>query len=74
MVGYKKREENMIENFIYNVANTKTYGHIMVDINDWRSDKILLQVNLKGKLLPTFIKKHIQVTTKAPTNPTINHL
>lgn len=69
MIGYKKREEEMIENFIYNVANTKTYGHIMVDINDWRSDRVLLQVNLKGKLLPTFITKCIKINSAPAYRP-----
>jgi co-chaperonin GroES (HSP10) len=59
----------MINNFIYNVANTKSYGHIMVDVNDWHSDKIIMQVNLKGKLLPTFITKVIKINSAPAYRP-----
>ena len=59
----------MVNNFIYDIANTKSYGHIMVNVNDWHSDKILLQVNLKGKLLPTFITKVIKINPAPAYRP-----
>ena len=59
----------MVENFIYNIANTKSYGHIMVDINDWNDDKLIMQVSLKGKLLPTFITKCIKINSAPAYRP-----
>jgi len=59
----------MVENFIYNVANTKSYGHIMIDVNDWHSDRMLMQVNMKGKLLPTFITKVVKINSAPAYRP-----
>jgi len=59
----------MVKSFIYNIANTKTYGHIMVNVNDWHSDKILQQINLKGKLLPTFITKVVKINSAPAYRP-----
>ena len=59
----------MLETFTYNIANTKTYGHIMVNINDWNDDKILMHINLKGKLLPTFITKCVKINSAPAYRP-----
>ena len=59
----------MLDKFIYNVANTKSYGHIMIDVNDWHSDRMLLQVNMKGKLLPTFITKVVKINPAPAYRP-----
>ena len=55
--------------FIYDIANTKSYGHVMVDINDWKSDSILQQINLKGKLLPTFITTAVKINSAPAYRP-----
>jgi len=59
----------MLETFTYDIANTKSYGHIMVDINDWNDDKALLQISLKGKLLPTFITKCVKINSAPAYRP-----
>lgn len=55
--------------FIYDLANTKSYGHIMVDINDWKSSSLLEQINLKGKLLPTFITTAVKINSAPAYRP-----
>ena len=58
-----------LDNFVYDVANTKTYGHIMVDMNDWKSDRAILQINLKGKLLPTFMTNVVKINSAPAYRP-----
>lgn len=53
----------MINEFIYNIANTKSYGHVMININDWITNDSLLCVNLQGKVLPTKITKVVKINT-----------
>lgn len=59
----------MLDNFEYNIAKTKAYGHIMISTEDWIDTSLILQVNLKGKLLPTKITKVLKINSAPAYRP-----
>lgn len=58
-----------IEDFAFDIANTKYYGHVMININDWISTSVLRQINLRGKVLPTKITKVVKVNPAPAYRP-----
>lgn len=59
----------MLDKFVYNIANTKSYGHVMININDWISTNNLLCINLKGKVLPSKITKAVKINSAPAYRP-----
>lgn len=50
-----------MKDFVYNIANTKAYGHVMINVNDWYSTSMLSIVNMKGRRVPTNITKVVDI-------------
>lgn len=48
---------------LFDIANTKAYGHVIINSEDWRSPEPLVLTNLKGKIIPT------NITTAIGINP-----
>lgn len=59
----------MLGNFIYDIANTKTYGHILVDSNDWYNTSALLQINMRGKVKPSYVTKVVDINPAPAYRP-----
>ena len=48
---------------LFDIANTKAYGHVIINSEDWHSPEPLVLTNLKGKIIPT------NITTTVGINP-----
>ena len=48
---------------LFDIANTKAYGHVIINSEDWHSPEPLVLTNLKGKVIPT------NITTAVGINP-----
>ena len=48
---------------LFDIANTKAYGHVIINSEDWHSPEPLVLTNLKGKIIPT------NITTAVGINP-----
>ena len=48
---------------LFAIANTKSYGHVIINSEDWHSPEPLVLTNLKGKIIPT------NITTAVGINP-----
>lgn len=48
---------------LFDIANTKSYGHVIINSEDWHSPEPLVLTNLKGKIIPT------NITTAVGINP-----
>ena len=48
---------------LFDIANTKAYGHVIINFEDWHSPEPLVLTNLKGKVIPT------NITTAVGINP-----
>lgn len=59
----------MLDNFEYNIAKTKAYGHILISTEDWIDTNILTKINIKGRLLPTKITKVLKINSAPAYRP-----
>lgn len=48
---------------LFDIANTKAYGHVIINSEDWHNPESLVLTNLKGKIIPT------NITTAVGINP-----
>ena len=48
---------------LFDIANTKAYGHVIINSEDWHSPEPLVLTNLKGKIIST------NITTTVGINP-----
>lgn len=48
---------------LFDIANTKAYGHVIINSEDWHNPEPLVLTNLKGKIIPT------NITTAVGINP-----
>lgn len=48
---------------LFDIANTKSYGHVIINSEDWHNPESLVLTNLKGKIIPT------NITTAVGINP-----
>ena len=47
----------------FDIANTKAYGHVIINSEDWHNPEPIILTNLKGKIIPT------NITTAVGINP-----
>ena len=48
---------------LFDIANTKSYGHVIINLEDWHNPEPFVLTNLKGKIIPT------NITTAVGINP-----
>ena len=48
---------------LFDIANTKAYGHVIINSEDWHNPESLVLTTLKGKIIPT------NITTAVGINP-----